>query len=52
MNMKWLLPEYIQDMLPDEAWRIEGLRRDVLELLRRSGYQLVSPPCSNMPSRC
>jgi len=44
MKMNWLLPEYIQDMLPDEAWRIEGLRRDVLELLRRSGYQLVSPP--------
>jgi ATP phosphoribosyltransferase regulatory subunit len=42
--MKWLLPENIQDMLPDEAWRIEGIRRDVLELLRRSGYQLVSPP--------
>ena len=21
--MKWLLPENIQDMLPDEAWRIE-----------------------------
>lgn len=42
--MNWLLPEYIQDMLPEEAWRIEGMRRDVLELLRRSGYQLVSPP--------
>jgi len=44
MKMKWLLPEYIQDMLPDEAWRIEGMRRDVLELLRQAGYQLVSPP--------
>ena len=42
--MNWLLPEYIQDMLPEEAWRIECMRRDVLELLRRSGYQLVSPP--------
>ena len=42
--MNWLLPEYIQDMLPDEAWRIESIRCDVLELLRRSGYQLVSPP--------
>ena len=42
--MNWLLPEYIQDMLPDEAWRIEGMRREVLELLRLSGYQLVSPP--------
>lgn len=40
----WLLPENIQDMLPDEAWCIEGMRRDVLELLRLSGYQLVAPP--------
>lgn len=40
----WLLPENIQDMLPDEAWRIEGMRREVLELLRLSGYQLVAPP--------
>jgi len=42
--MNWLLPEYIQDMLPDEAWRIEGMRREVLDLFRRSGYQLVAPP--------
>jgi ATP phosphoribosyltransferase regulatory subunit len=40
----WLLPEYIQDMLPDEAWRIERMRGAVLELLRLSGYQLVAPP--------
>lgn len=44
MMPNWLLPEYIQDMLPDEAWRIERMRADVLELLRLSGYQLVSPP--------
>ncbi len=43
-NSNWLLPEYIQDMLPGEAWRIECMRADVLELLRRNGYQLVSPP--------
>ncbi|GAB1232103.1 ATP phosphoribosyltransferase regulatory subunit [Ferrigenium sp. UT4] len=42
--MNWLLPEYIQDILPEEAWRIEGMRRDVLQLLHLSGYQLVSPP--------
>lgn len=42
--MKWLLPEFIQDMLPEEAWRIEEMRREVLELMRRSGYQLVAPP--------
>lgn len=40
----WLLPEYIQDMLPDEAARIERMRGSVLELLRLSGYQLVVPP--------
>ncbi len=40
----WLLPEYIQDMLPDEAWRIDRMRTAVLELLRLSGYQLVAPP--------
>lgn len=43
-NSNWLLPEYIQDMLPDEAWRIEKMRADALELLRLSGYQLVAPP--------
>jgi ATP phosphoribosyltransferase regulatory subunit len=40
----WLLPEYIQDMLPEEAWRIEAMRSKVIELLRLSGYQLVAPP--------
>ena len=40
----WLLPEYIQDMLPAEAWRVESMRAQFLELLRRAGYQLVSPP--------
>ncbi len=40
----WLLPEYIQDMLPDEAWRVERMRAQFLDLLRRSGYQLVAPP--------
>jgi ATP phosphoribosyltransferase regulatory subunit len=40
----WLLPEYIQDMLPEEAWRIEAMRSKMIELLRLSGYQLVVPP--------
>ena len=43
-NSNWLLPEYIQDMLPEEAWRIERMRASALELLRLSGYQLVVPP--------
>lgn len=40
----WLLPEYIQDMLPDEAWCVEQFRAQLLDLMRKSGYQLVSPP--------
>jgi ATP phosphoribosyltransferase regulatory subunit len=40
----WLLPEYIQDMLPEEAWHIERMRSAVLGMLRLSGYQLVAPP--------
>jgi len=40
----WLLPEYIQDMLPDEAWRVEQMRAQFLDMLRKSGYQLVGPP--------
>jgi len=40
----WLLPEYIEDILPDEALRIERLRRDILDLFRVHGYQLVVPP--------
>ena len=40
----WLLPEYIHDMLPDEAWRVERVRSRLLDLMRKSGYQLVAPP--------
>ena len=40
----WLLPEYIEDILPAEALRIEHLRRDILDLFATHGYQLVMPP--------
>ncbi len=41
---RWLLPEGIADVLPDEARQVEELRRIVLDLLRGYGYQLVAPP--------
>ncbi len=40
----WLLPEYIEDVLPAEAARIEVLRRTLLDLFRVHGYQYVIPP--------
>jgi ATP phosphoribosyltransferase regulatory subunit len=41
---RWLLPEYIEDILPAEAARIERLRRRILDLFRVHGYELVMPP--------
>src|SRR5262245_7073555 len=42
--MRWLLPEYIEDILPAEAMRIEKLRRKILDLFFEKGYELVMPP--------
>jgi ATP phosphoribosyltransferase regulatory subunit len=40
----WLLPEYLEDVLPAEAMRIEQLRRKLLDLFHVHGYQYVIPP--------
>jgi len=40
----WVLPEYIEDILPAEALRIEVMRRRILDCLLVHGYQLVGPP--------
>jgi len=42
--MKWVLPEYIEDILPAEARRIEKLRRKILDLFFEKKYELVIPP--------
>ena len=42
--MKWLLPESVADVLPDEAARLESLRRRLLDLYAGRGYELVQPP--------
>ncbi len=43
-NERWLLPEGIEEVLPAEAWRLEQLRRSLLDLFRAWGYELVQPP--------
>ncbi|MDP1559189.1 MAG: ATP phosphoribosyltransferase regulatory subunit [Nitrosomonas sp.] len=40
----WLLPEYVEDILPTEALHIETLRRRIGDFLFVHGYQLVNPP--------
>ncbi|MFA9462310.1 ATP phosphoribosyltransferase regulatory subunit [Thiohalorhabdus sp. Cl-TMA] len=41
---RWLLPQGIEDVLPERAEAIEGLRRRVLDLYHRWGYALIMPP--------
>jgi len=44
MSSAWLLPEHIADVLPSQARRIEELRRDMLDMARSYGCELVMPP--------
>lgn len=44
MASNWLLPENLADILPAEARRIEELRRELLDLYRTYGFELVAPP--------
>jgi len=40
----WVLPDHFADVLPSEARHIEELRRDLLDIARGYGYELVMPP--------
>ena len=41
---QWTLPDYVEDMLPDEAVYLESLRRSILDLYQAHGYFYVIPP--------
>jgi len=41
---RWLLPEGIEELLPEQARRLELLRRELLDLYRGWGYELIIPP--------
>ena len=40
----WLLPDGIEEILPEEAKHLENLRRKLLDLFACWGYDLVIPP--------
>ncbi len=40
----WILPEGIEETLPETAARMESLRRELLDLYASWGYELVIPP--------
>ena len=41
---RWLLPEGIEEVLPEQAKRLEQLRRQLLDMYDSWGYDLVMPP--------
>lgn len=41
---RWLLPDGFEELWPDEAWRLELMRRGFLDLCRARGYALAAPP--------
>ncbi len=40
----WILPEGIEEVLPEQAARFEAMRRLLLDLYATWGYELVMPP--------
>lgn len=43
-NNQWLLPEGVEELLPQQAEHLDRLRRQLLDLFRSWGYELVMPP--------
>lgn len=41
---RWLLPEGIEEVLPEKAARLEALRRSLLDMYTSWGYEMVMPP--------
>lgn len=41
---RWLLPDGMDEILPPQALRMESLRRGLMDLYYRWGYDLVMPP--------
>ena len=41
---RWLLPDGVEEILPLEAYKLESLRRELLDLYQSWGYELVITP--------
>jgi len=41
---RWLLPDGVEEILPNQALQVERLRRSLLDLYHNWGYDLVIPP--------
>ena len=43
-STKWILPDGIDDILPEQAYWLEIKRREVIDTFFQYGYGLVIPP--------
>ena len=41
---RWLLPDGVEEILPVEAYKLESLRRELLDLYKSWGYEFVITP--------
>lgn len=41
---RWLLPEGIDEVMPEQAAQVESLRRQLIDRMQSWGYKLVFPP--------
>ena len=41
---RWLLPDGIDEVLPERAYLVEKMRREILDLYHSWGYDIVIPP--------
>ncbi|MDT8388210.1 MAG: ATP phosphoribosyltransferase regulatory subunit [Thiogranum sp.] len=41
---RWLLPEGVEELLPEQAGQLEQLRRELLDMYSSWGYELIIPP--------
>ena len=44
MTRLWMLPDGVEEALPEVAWKVEGLRRRLLDHYREHRYELILPP--------
>lgn len=44
IKQSWLLPEGIDELMPEEAAQLETLHRNLVDRMKSWGYQLVVPP--------
>ena len=51
-DKRWLLPDGIDELLPEQAAAVEALRRALLDDCAGWGYRYVIPPWWSSPTPC